>query len=357
MPDIRANLKNPSHAAAGALLQRQTLSLDNLQAEANSVFKQAVKEGIMSGGLAEDNHLTQDSFRHAYASARVTQEYGSAVANVMGRGLEMMAALTRENDNASTNAAEIGMDLNNNAVGREIGNRLGKDATPLEIAAAINEAAADGRLILSGKDPAALANYQNQYDMQALGGVHDAAVAVGQAGTAVLDKGVAVAQEGKQMLAGLKDSVTDSLTQFASGGDSAGGGVSGAIQTMLTNYKESLFNALEKASDSPFFMFNEQQLKEGEEFIKQVPGQLVAATEEVVDYGSQMTLSSERFASAMESVERTTGVPALEGVELQNESEQVASLDQPTSGYSEAQNEAEDEAQASAEMEMEMDVA
>jgi hypothetical protein len=121
MPDVRTSLKNPSKAAAGAVLQRQAVTMNGLLTESEAAYASAREDGLLKGDIGKNTsdhkHMGADAFRHAYASARATQELGSEVANFLGRGNEWLAAATRENDNSQGNAGDIGMDLWNNRAG------------------------------------------------------------------------------------------------------------------------------------------------------------------------------------------------------------------------------------------------
>jgi hypothetical protein len=72
----------------------------------------AQENGIADRGGAHNGVM--DAYRHAYVSGRFTQEYGSAVARIVGDAHE----LTNPNSKQ-----EHAMDYHNNAVGRDIGGR------------------------------------------------------------------------------------------------------------------------------------------------------------------------------------------------------------------------------------------
>lgn len=76
-------------------------------------FQELAREnGIADRGGAHNGVM--DAYRHAYVSGRFTQEYGSAVARIVGDAHE----LTNPNSKQ-----EHAMDYHNNAVGRDIGGR------------------------------------------------------------------------------------------------------------------------------------------------------------------------------------------------------------------------------------------
>ena len=72
----------------------------------------AQENGIADRGGAHNGVM--DAYRHAYVSGRFTQEYGSAVARIVGDAHE----LTNPNSKQ-----EHAMDYHNNVVGRDIGGR------------------------------------------------------------------------------------------------------------------------------------------------------------------------------------------------------------------------------------------
>jgi len=97
----------------------------------------------LRGGIAHNNEL--DAFRHAYVSARFTQEYGDIGANLLGIANEVSGkiALIEESyfsldydAKVTQNQKESNMDLWNNDRGREIGN-FNRSASSDEIASAV----------------------------------------------------------------------------------------------------------------------------------------------------------------------------------------------------------------------------
>jgi hypothetical protein len=158
---------------------KQPTTMDGLITESQAAFESARLAGLLkTSPLGAASNKGDDAFRHTYSSARASQSLTSPVANFLGRGNEWLAAATRENDDGDANKRDIGMDLWNNRAGREIAARLGGDATPEQLRDAVVVAANRGDLILSTKDPRALAEYQAQYDMRLLTGVHDAGAAL-----------------------------------------------------------------------------------------------------------------------------------------------------------------------------------
>lgn len=284
MPDIRRKLTNPGRAAAGALLQRQSATMNGLLSESEAAYDSARTDGMLSGDIgrntADKSYMGADAFRHAYSSARATQEFGPEVANLLGRGNEWLAAATRENDNSNQNAADIGMDLHNNRVGREIAKKLGDDASPHAVRDAVLQAANKGDLVLSVKDPRAMKEYSAQHDMKALEGAHDGAVAVASASKAAYQ--------------GAVTKVADALESVD--------GAARTVASRLSGFKQALANAMERDGDSPMFTFTEKQLQAGEKFADKVKPELLSAVEGSVDYGNQMTVSQDRLASLMAPV-------------------------------------------------------
>lgn len=80
-----------------------------------------------------------DAFRHAYASAAMTQDYGSAAAHIFGDMNETRGDWTHDQP-----AYEKNMDLCNNSVGRDIGSDA---ATKDDAARRVNDALNNGGLI------------------------------------------------------------------------------------------------------------------------------------------------------------------------------------------------------------------
>jgi len=236
---------------AGALVQRQQATMSGLQDEASMAYQRVSSNNPLATNLPDRSAMGADAFRHAYASARATQEYGESVANFLGRGVEWMAAASRENNSENFNARDIGMDLHNNRVGREIANELGPKASSDELRGAIERAAQSGRLILSTEDPRAMQEYNKQPDMQALNAVYDAAArtkdavaeGVQSARDLLNDAGSAASSvfEAKDKTPDVKDNLLDSL-------------------------KDAFKDAVEKVPDSGFFKFSEAQLESGESF-------------------------------------------------------------------------------------------
>lgn len=286
MPDIKSAVSNPKRAAAGALLQRQSMTLSGLYNEAEQAYESARKDGVLTGDIAKNTAdkscMGFDAFRHAYASARATQELGGAIASTLGRGNEWLAAAVRENDVEQANAADIGMDLHNNKTGRDIAHRLGAHATPAQIRDAVIEAGNRGELILSTKDSRALKEYASQYDMIALAVAHDA---VTQGPSAVKDAATALWDKAK----GAVDSVRD---------------VAGDVKTRLEHFGKSLNTALEQDGRSPFFLFSEAELKAGEKHAALAHPGLLATVERSVEMGPEMSLDRETLKDIMHPVEQ-----------------------------------------------------
>lgn len=116
-----------------------------------------------------------DAFRHTYAAARSTQQYGEKLTHFLGDMNEVLGDL---------NGAELpgkNMDLWNNAVGRKIGQTLGPDATHAEIAQAVYEAYLNGELIVGLDDPRRVpdSEYVGYGPLELRKGLEQAAYALG----------------------------------------------------------------------------------------------------------------------------------------------------------------------------------
>lgn len=331
MSDIRKKLTNPDRAAAGALLQRQSATMNGLLNESDAAYESAREDGLLKGDIGkntpDNQYMGRDAFRHAYASARATQAFGPEVANFLGRGNEWLAAATRENDDKNTNAADIGMDLHNNKVGREIAKQLGDKATPMQLRDAVVAAADKGDLILSNKDPRALKAYDSQYDMKALAAAYDG-----------VKTASAVAKEGYQ-------AAVEKTTEFFAKADSA---VRSAA-SRLEGLKASLKTAMESDGSSPMFMFTEKQLQEGEKFADKVKPEVVSAVESTVEYGRQLAVSSERLQDLMAPVSQFAAAETEQSREFSQEHSRVA--------MAERDREEGRNREPEAAREMEMDVA
>jgi len=103
----------------------------------DQAYSYAVQFGIPGNGIND----AKDAFRHAYASAIISRDYGPGIAENLGTGWEILGALHGQPD------IEARMDMYNNYVGRMIQMQLGPDATNDQIAYAIKEAFDAGMLI------------------------------------------------------------------------------------------------------------------------------------------------------------------------------------------------------------------
>ena len=100
-------------------------------------FQQLARDnGIEARGGAHNG--VYDAYRHAYVSGRFTQEYGSAVAKVVGDAHEMTHPNSKE---------EHAMDYHNNAVGRDVG---GKTKGPNDLFQSLMQN--ESRMIIDIKD-------------------------------------------------------------------------------------------------------------------------------------------------------------------------------------------------------------
>lgn len=328
-------MKHPAAAIAGAVAQRIEHTKEAALHEWDTQYYNALKDGTISSTepmgktTADRQFMGDDAFRHAYSSARLSQETSPVVANALGHGWEMLAAVSREKDNVGTNAADIGMDLHNNRVGREIAGRLGDDATPQEVRDAVIEAGRNGELILSTHDPRAMDEYRNAVGMDALSAVHD-----GYSGA-------------KKGISGLFSENTQELSEGAL--PDAG------KEAVVAMFQDKLEKALREEGDSPFFSFSEQQLAAGASFAENVSPEVLAAISDVAGYGAETTMTREQFDQHMASIEGLVGGRAneLDGSaatqDLGNSEQQFASLDLGV-----AEGGANREAEQEAQMEMEM---
>ncbi|MCC5611332.1 hypothetical protein LC612_32460 [Nostoc sp. CHAB 5834] len=274
MPNSTAQNYTPK-TVAGAVLQRQAATMEGLYREATAVYETLSTDNPLTQNAADRSSMGNDAFRHAYASARATQEYGSAVAGFLGRGVEWMAAATRENDESRQNAADIGMDLHNNSVGREIGRTLGSKAAPEDLRDAIEKAALEGKLIMSPSDPRALKVHDASPDMKALGGAYDG-----------LSNAKAKVSEGLEKASDLIDKGKSLVNSF-------------------DKVKDSLKDALEKAPNSSFFKFSEAQLEKGEAFASTLPPGTVERVAGVAAVADNWEMPAQEFAKLDPSFDKS----------------------------------------------------
>jgi hypothetical protein len=127
---------------------------------------------IYDGYLAEANSYAQqfgldpssmwngewDAFRHAYASAAMTQDFGESIARIAGELNEIRGDLAHDQPPDERN-----MDMWNNAVGREVGNT---PATRGEIANRVKDALDNGDLIRNPSDSRRYDDLGNAMDLE-----------------------------------------------------------------------------------------------------------------------------------------------------------------------------------------------
>lgn len=281
MPKPENKLSPSSRAVSGAILNRQKASFSSLQEESAKAYEGVSKDNPLSDN-GKNAHQGYDAFRHAYGSARLTQEYGPEVANFLGRGLEALAAATRENSSVTNNSAEIGMDLFNNKVGRDIGQSLGPKATPEQIRSAVESAAKEGRLIVNSQDPRATEVFNNQYDMKALSAAHSGYLAI--------SNGISRASD-------ILDKSYEAAKQQA--------------QSHIEVMKDALKQALEKTPDSKFFKFSEAHLEKGDAYAKTAPAEAVSAIASVAQPGKEWQMSKEEYNQVAKLDSTKDSSPAL----------------------------------------------
>lgn len=104
------------------------------------------KDGSIDSGSEEFHDNDVDALRHAYVSGVFTQEYGPAMADVLGR-LNELFPLNGASD--ANRVQSINMDLWNNAVGRRYGQEF---RTRPELFEALLNALRNGELIQDLRD-------------------------------------------------------------------------------------------------------------------------------------------------------------------------------------------------------------
>jgi hypothetical protein len=146
--DGRQMTKTEGELLDGLTLRRGMLGLSEFKDIAGDAFARGterypdnpVPEGISKDQVAEwqgnDGH--RDAFRHAYWSARLTQEYGA----------DWARAFTTAHEGLPGNVANReAMDLFNNSVGIQIG-AANPNATPEQLATLIQDAVARGQTVV-----------------------------------------------------------------------------------------------------------------------------------------------------------------------------------------------------------------
>lgn len=320
-------------AVVGAAWERHAVTFASIHSEAESMYANALKSGILSPnepmgmgyGQGSRNHMGEDAFRHAYASARTAQAYSAPVANAAGRAWEALAAATRENSNGGANARDIGMDLHNNRVGRAIAEKLGYGATPEAIRDAVIAAGREGKLVISEWDPRAMAEYHKSPDMRALTALHDLA---------------SPSKESPAMAGAPTEPTVNAVKAKAA-----------------ELFKVSLGEAFREDPHSPMFQFTEKQLAAGEQFASQMDPSMVATLKEGVTAVKEETMTRDAFNTQMAAFEgqahsdRTAEQESGRLYQPEQESTQVASASREV--QRERQSEREGQGK---EMELEMDV-
>lgn len=161
----------------------------------------------------------RDAFRHAFASAKVTQSYGETTANVLGSLHEYQGNFKSQPEK------ECGMDMWNNKVGREIGKGLPPGASDAQIATAVISAIQKGDLITNVEDPRTKQGYKELLTPDQLG-----------------ERAVALVKEAKAMVA----QVTPDVIKTALSDKNLSGpvveGLAGGLASLEKNFSPS-FNA------------------------------------------------------------------------------------------------------------------
>lgn len=129
--------------------------------EKAATYLETHKTGINPGVGYND---AGDAFRHAFASAKLTQQYGEATASVLGSLHEYHGNFKGQPDK------ECGMDMWNNKMGREIGKSLPPGATDDQISKAIVDAIKKGDLIVGLDDPRTAKGLKELLTMDELSG-------------------------------------------------------------------------------------------------------------------------------------------------------------------------------------------
>jgi len=127
-----------SESEKRVLQERSAVELAEVYAVRQAAYAEAEKR--FPNTFGEDDH--QDAFRHAYASALLTQSYGEDWTE------RFTTAHETPPDNRATREA---MDLYNNEVGRRIG-REHPDATPEQLADLVQQSVRDGQTVVVGPD-------------------------------------------------------------------------------------------------------------------------------------------------------------------------------------------------------------
>ncbi|PNG50322.1 hypothetical protein WDL1P1_00372 (plasmid) [Variovorax sp. WDL1] len=289
--------QNRAQATAGAVVNRQMSTMSGLLRESFAAYQSAFRDNLVSAsepmGMSPPNaqhYKGEDAFRHTYSSVRASQAFGTPVANLLGRGVEMLAAAVRENDTTLETARDIGMDLHNNRVGREIYRALPADATSEEIRDAVLAAGREGRLIVTPDDPRALKEYNAQSDMRGLSASNEM----------VVEGSRALAGSLKEGIHGVKNAVESGRQQL----DQA----ATALDKSLKAYGDALKDALRQSGDSPIFTFSEKQLNDGETCARGLDPKVVATIAAAAGPGRETCMSGAEFRQFMSALSELTDV-------------------------------------------------
>jgi hypothetical protein len=129
--------------AASAIAWKGLSEMSQLSEKA-SYYLEKHDTGLKTGVVHND---VGDAFRHAFASAKTSLQYGETTASVLGSLHEYHGNFKSQPEK------ECGMDMWNNKVGREIARSLPAGASDEQIGKAVVEAIKRGELITSVEDP------------------------------------------------------------------------------------------------------------------------------------------------------------------------------------------------------------
>lgn len=129
--------------AASAIAWKGLSEMSQLSEKA-SYYLEKHDTGLKTG---EGHNDVGDAFRHAFASAKTTLQYGETTANVLGSLHEYHGNFKSQPEK------ECGMAMWNNKVGRDIARGLPAGASDEQIGKAVVEAIKRGELITSIEDP------------------------------------------------------------------------------------------------------------------------------------------------------------------------------------------------------------
>lgn len=140
-----------SATRVGSMVAAGAAAIDRMKeyGEASADYMATYSPPELRNAMGSDD--AADAFRHAFSSAKMARELGDVTATVAGTLWEYKGMIVNRAPDAET-----GMDLWNNAKGRELAALLPENASNKEIGDTVMAALRNGQLVLTPSDPRAL---------------------------------------------------------------------------------------------------------------------------------------------------------------------------------------------------------